>query len=488
MTPRWQTDFSERSGGGDAGRIRRIHFIGIGGSGMCGIAELLLDQGYQISGSDLTENEATRRLRELGASVAIGHAREHVEDSHVVVRSSAVPDDNVELLGARERRIPTLSRAEMLSELMRFRRGIAVAGAHGKTTTTSMIASIFSAAGLDPTFVIGGRLKRLGVHGRLGGDHIIVEADESDISFLHLQPLVAVVTNMDAEHMDAYQGNFKLLRQAFLDFLHNLPFYGLAVLCVDDSSLADMLADIARLTYTYGFGEQADYRIADYRQQDMRCAFTLSRPDAGDLRLSLQVPGRHNALNAAAAAVVADRYPEIDDRALCAGLENFHGVDRRLHFHGEFPVGDGAAMLFDDYGHHPTEIQVTVDALRGSWPNRRIVMVFQPHRFSRTRDLYDDFVRVLCDMDLLLMLEVYPATEEPIAGADSRSLCRSIRQLGKVDPVFIESADALEDMLGGMLRPGDIVLTQGAGDIGVLVTRLVAGFGVAPPSGPGSPP
>ena len=471
--------------GVDSERIRRIHFIGIGGSGMCGIAELLLDQGYEISGSDLVENDATRRLRELGARVMIGHAQRHVADSHVVVRSSAVPDDNVELCDARRRRIPTLSRAEMLSELMRFRRGIAVAGAHGKTTTTSMIASVFSAAGLNPTFVIGGRLKRLGVHGRLGGDHIIVEADESDISFLHLQPLVAVVTNLDAEHMDAYQGDLRLLRQAFLGFLHNLPFYGFAALCVDDSGLSDMLGDIARLTRTYGFSEQADYRISRYRQRGLRCAFTLSRPNAPELSLSLQVPGRHNALNAAAAAAVADRYPEIDDAALRAGLENFHGVERRIHFHGEFAVGDGSAMLFDDYGHHPTEIQATVETLRLSWPDRRIVMVFQPHRFTRTRDLYDDFVRVLCDLDLLLMLEVYPATEEPIAGADSRSLCRSIRRLGKVDPVFIERSGALQDMLGGMLRPGDIVLTQGAGDIGALVTKLATGLGVQPVAGRG---
>ncbi len=469
---------------GNMRRIRRVHFIGIGGSGMCGIAELLQDQGYEVSGSDLVANLATDHLRDLGVKVQIGHAPSHIDGSHVVVRSSAVPDDNVELVSARQQRIPVVARAEMLSELMRFRRGIAIAGSHGKTTTTSMIASIFSAAGLNPTYVIGGRLKRLGgahAQARLGGEHMIVEADESDISFLHLQPIIAVVTNMEAEHMEVYQGDFRRLRQAFLDFLHNLPFYGLAVLCADDANLTDMVDDVARAVATYGFGPQADYCVSDYHQRGMSCSFTLSRPNnAPSLRLRLRVPGRHNALNAAAAIAVASDYEEIDDAALSEGLESFQGVERRIHWHGEFTVGDGDAMLFDDYGHHPTEIRATVEALRCGWPGKRIAMVFQPHRFSRTRDLYDDFVNVLCDMDVLLMLDVYSAGEDPLPGADSHSLCRSIRQLGKVDPVFIDDSGTLKEVLMGMLRPGDIVLTQGAGDIGVLVTGLVADFNVRP--------
>ncbi len=454
-------------------RIGQIHFIGIGGAGMCGIAEVLLNQGYAISGSDARASAVTQRLERLGARVGIGHCRDHVIGADVVVCSTAIPDDNDELVYARENRIPIVPRAEMLAELMRYRHGIAVAGTHGKTTTTSLLASVLGEARLDPTFIIGGVLNSAGVNAALGESrYLVAEADESDASFLHLQPMVAIVTNIDADHMSTYGGDFSRLENTFVEFLHNLPFYGLAVLCIDDPVVERLLDQVARPLVTYGFSDKADYRISDLELDRMQSRFTVHRPDGlGELSLTLNIPGVHNVLNATAAVAVATD-EKVDDAAICAGLEKFQGVGRRFEVYGEYPVGDGSAMLVDDYGHHPTEVAATVAAVRQGWPERRLLMLYQPHRYSRTRDLYEDFVEVLSTVDELLLLEVYSAGEEAIPGVDSKSLCRSIRQRGAVEPIYVSGIEQAPDVLRDVVRAGDIVLTQGAGDVGVLARAL----------------
>ncbi|MGV6806632.1 MAG: UDP-N-acetylmuramate--L-alanine ligase [bacterium] len=453
-------------------RIRRIHFVGIGGSGMCGIAEVLFNQGYDISGSDIGENANTDRLIDLGAQVFFGHDPANIAGVDVVVQSSAVTEANPEIAAALESRIPVVRRAEMLAELMRFRHSIAVAGTHGKTTTTSLIASIFAAAGLDPTFVVGGRVNSAGTNAKLGQSrYLVAEADESDASFLHLQPMVAIVTNIEADHMETYGFDFSRLTKTFIEFLHNLPFYGLAVLCIDDPVIRELLPRVSRPVLTYGFAEDADFRIDNVQQDKRTSRFRLHRPDADPLNIQLCVPGVHNILNAAAAAAVATD-EKLNDSAIVRGLREFQGVGRRFEVHGDYPVNGGTAMLVDDYGHHPTEVAATIKAVREGWPEQRLVMVFQPHRYTRTRDLYDDFIQVLSGCDALILLEVYAAGEEPIPGADSRSLAMSIRQRGLVDPIYVEKIEGVGDVLKDVVQGGDIVMTQGAGSVGKLVKLL----------------
>lgn len=454
-------------------RIRRIHFIGIGGAGMSGIAEVLLNQGYEVSGSDLRESSVTARLRRMGATVFIGHSAENVAGANVVVISSAVCPTNAEIVGARELRIPVVRRAEMLAELMRYRHGIAVAGTHGKTTTTSLMASVLAAAGRDPTFVIGGLVNSAGSNAQLGASrYLLAEADESDASFLHLQPMVAVVTNIDVDHMETYEGDFSRLKRTFIDFLHNLPFYGLAVLCQDDPVVAEIVDEIGRPTLTYGLSEGCDYRAINVRKNKTQTHFEVLRPGRDEpLAIELNIPGVHNVLNATAVIAVATE-EGVDDEAIREGLKTFAGVGRRFQIYGNYPVADGEAMLVDDYGHHPTEVAATIQAIRDGWPERRLVMVYQPHRYTRTRDLYEDFVEVLSSVDALILLEVYSAGEDPIAGADGRHLSRSIRVRGKVEPIFVDSAAAVPDLVKDIVQPGDIVITQGAGNIGALAAEL----------------
>ena len=454
-------------------RIRNIHFVGIGGSGMCGIAEVLLNMGYAVSGSDLKASPVTERLESFGAQIFIGHSAENVANADVLVVSSAVNKANPEVASALDRRIPVVPRAEMLAELMRYRHGIAVAGTHGKTTTTSLLASVFAAGGLDPTFVIGGRLNAAGTNAQLGESRfLIAEADESDASFLHLQPMVSVVTNIDADHMSTYGGDFNILKKTFIEFLHNLPFYGLAVLCVDDPVVCEILPQVGRPTVTYGFSENADVRAINVRQQGMQTYFTVLRPEREALDVSVNMPGNHNVLNALATIAIATD-EGISDQAIITGLSEFQGVGRRFQVYGELEVDSGSVMLVDDYGHHPREVAAVIKAVRGGWPDRRLVMLYQPHRFSRTRDLYDDFVQVLGDANVLLLMEVYPAGEEPVPGADSRQLCHSIRQRGQLDPIYVERGTDLAPVLKPLLRGGDILLCQGAGDIGGVAPQLL---------------
>lgn len=453
-------------------RINRIHFVGIGGVGMGGIAEVLLNLGYAVQGSDLRESTVTRRLVRLGALVHIGHRAEHIADADVVVVTSAVADDNPELLAARAARKPVVQRAEMLAELMRFRHAIAVAGSHGKTTTTSLIASVLAEAGQDPTFVIGGRLKSADSNGRLGaGRYLVAEADESDASFIHLLPMVAVVTNIDNDHLGAYGGDLERLRQTFVQFLHNLPFYGLAVLCLDDPGVRSILPLLKRTTLTYGFSAEADVRVEDWVRDGLRSRFTVIRPGAAPLPVVLNLPGRHNVLNALAAVALAQDL-ELDDGACQRALAAFEGVDRRLQLQGEISLGGKRVLLVDDYGHHPTEIAATIEAVRQAWPARRLVVAFQPHRYTRTRDLLDDFAEVLSGADRLLITEVYAAGEAPIAGADGRAICRALRSRGQVEPVFVPAIEELGELLTGVVQPGDVVLTLGAGSIGSIATGL----------------
>ena len=455
-------------------RIKTIHFVGIGGAGMCGIAEVLLNQGYRISGSDIKSSAVTDRLDQLGATIFIGHTSSNVKDADVVVYSSAVNKENPELVAAKQNGKPIIPRAEMLAELMRYRHAVAIAGTHGKTTTTSLVASIFAQADLAPTFVIGGRLNSAGVNAALGESrYLVCEADESDVSFLHLQPMVAVVTNIDADHMGSYDGDFNKLKSYFIEFLHNLPFYGLAVLCIDDPVVREILPRVARPVITYGFSDDADYRVADWSQQKQHTRFVVHRPDGHDaLPISMSIPGRHNALNAAAAIAVATD-EGVDDESICSGLATFQGVGRRFDIQGEFEIaGGGKVMLLDDYGHHPSEVAATIAALRAGWSQARIVMIYQPHRYTQTKDLYEDFVTVLSEVDVLLMLDVYSAGEEAIPGADSRSLCRSIRMRGKIDPVFVKSEDSVRDVLKDIVKDGDVVITQGAGSVGALARAL----------------
>jgi UDP-N-acetylmuramate--alanine ligase len=456
-------------------RIKRIHFIGIGGAGMSGIAEVLLNQGYEISGSDLRESVVVGRLQAMGAKVFIGHHMSNVIGADVIVNSTAVDDSNPEIVSAREHRIPIVRRAEMLAELMRYRHGIAVAGTHGKTTTTSLVTAILAAAGLDPTFVIGGLVHSAGSNAKLGSSHYLVaEADESDASFLHLQPMVAVITNIDADHMDTYEGDFSRLKKTFVEFIHNLPFYGLLVVCGDDPVIQELMPDISRQVVTYGFGEHNDYRAINVSQDKTQTQFSVESSyfdNAEAIDIHLNMPGRHNVLNALAAiAIAVDEKVEVG--AIKKGLENFEGVGRRFQIYGEYPIADGSAMLVDDYGHHPREVDVTIQAVRDGWPERRIVMIYQPHRYSRTRDLYEDFVDVLSKVDVLILLDVYSAGEDVIPGADGRHLSRSIRNRGKVDPIFVEGVDGVPAIVQEMVKPNDIVITQGAGNVGGLAIEL----------------
>lgn len=453
-------------------RVKCIHFVGIGGAGMSGIAEVLLNEGYEISGSDLAENPVTERLKNKGATIYIGHQADNIKQASVVVVSTAIAQENPELIAAKELRIPVVRRAEMLAELMRFRHGIAVAGTHGKTTTTALVTQIYYEAGLDPTFVNGGLVKSAGTNARLGSSrYLIAEADESDASFLHLQPMVSIVTNIEADHMDTYGGDFETLKQTFIDFLHNLPFYGQAIMCIDDPIVRELIPRVSRQVITYGFSEDADVRIVNYQQSGQQGKFTVLRQGHADLDITLNIPGKHNALNASAAIAVATE-DDIADEAIIRALVSTQGTGRRFDHLGEFDTGNGHAMLVDDYGHHPSEVDVTIQAARSGWPEKRLVMIFQPHRYSRTRDLYDDFANVLEKVDVLIMLDVYSAGEKPIAGADSRSLCRTIRSRGKIDPIFVDASNKLPSALASLLEDNDLVLTQGAGDVGRVAKNL----------------
>lgn len=453
-------------------RVEHIHFVGIGGAGMGGIAEVLLYEGYRITGSDIGENQVVQRLRDKGAQITIGHAAENIAGASVVVVSTAIDQQNPEILAANELRIPIVRRAEMLAELMRYRHGVAIAGTHGKTTTTSLIASIYGEAERDPTFVIGGLLNSAGTNAKLGASrYLIAEADESDASFLHLQPMVSVVTNIEADHMDTYQGDFEVLKNTFIEFLHNLPFYGVAVLCIDDPVVESLLPRVGRHYVTYGFSDVADVRISDFVQTASACQFNVHRKDKAPLAITLNLPGQHNALNAAAAIAVASE-DNIADDAILAALEKFAGIGRRFEHYGEFETGKGKVMLVDDYGHHPSEVLATIKAAKAGWPERRLVMAYQPHRYTRTRDLYEDFANVLTQVDQLILLDVYAAGEQPIPGADSRALCRTIRQRSDKEPIYVATVQELPAVLAEILQDGDLVLTQGAGNIGSAVKEL----------------
>jgi UDP-N-acetylmuramate--alanine ligase len=457
-------------------RIHIIHFVGIGGSGMGGVAEVLLNLGYEVQGSDLKSNPVTERLARLGAKIFLGHAAENLGKADVVVVSSAVDAANPELAAALASRIPVVPRAEMLGELMRFRYSIAVAGTHGKTTTTSLVASILAEGGLDPTFVIGGRLKSADSNARLGaGRYLVAEADESDASFMHLQPMIAIVTNIDNDHLATHDGDFSRLKQSFVEFLHNLPFYGLAVLCADDEHVRGILGQIARPYVTYGLNPGADVRAIDVRSDGLRSHYLAVRPEAPPLPITINLPGRHNVLNSLAAVAVAAEIG-VGDAAIQRALASFQGIDRRLQQLGEIHWQGGSALIVDDYGHHPTEVAATLDAARQGWPDRRVVLVFQPHRYTRTRDLLDDFGRVLASADVLLVTEVYAAGEAPIGGADGRAICRAVRSRGLVEPVFIEHVEELGQALRAVLKDGDLVLTMGAGNIGAVANELKSQF------------
>jgi UDP-N-acetylmuramate--alanine ligase len=452
-------------------RINRIHFVGIGGVGMGGIAEVLINLGYQVQGSDIRDGRVTRRLESLGASIAIGHAAENVGDADVIVVSSAISKKNPEIEAARQRRLPIVQRAEMLAELMRFRYAIAVAGTHGKTTTTSLIAAVLAEGGEDPTFVVGGLLNSAGTNARLGtGRYLVAEADESDASFMHLQPMLAVVTNIDADHLETYGGKFSRLRQSFIEFIHNLPFYGLAVLCLDDRGVADVLDEIARPVTTYGLSADADVRAENVRQQGAICSFTALRPDRKPLAITLNLPGVHNVRNALAAISVAHEL-DIADDAVARALREFAGIDRRFQVQ-EIQLGGCRVLMIDDYGHHPTEVSAVLESIRSGWPDRRLVLAYQPHRYTRTRDLFDQFAEVLSTVDALLLCPVYPAGEEPIAGADSRALAGAIRSRGELEPILLRKLGDLPGMLAKIVADDDILALLGAGDIGTLATDL----------------
>jgi len=457
----------------------RVHFVGIGGTGMSGIAEVMLTLGYEVSGSDVADNAATRRLARLGARIVRGHSAANVLGTDCVVVSSAIREDNPELMEARAQRIPIMPRAAMLAELMRFRRGIAVAGTHGKTTTTSLTAAVLSEGGMDPTFVIGGQLLAAGANAKLGGGQwLVAEADESDGSFLRLNPLIAVVTNIDADHLENYGGDFARLRAAFSEFLQRLPFYGLAVLCIDDPEVAAMAAAMPRHVMTYGTAENADVRADDIVQEGPRMRFTLCLPEGVRLPVSLALPGRHNVLNALAAAAVGWQLGLAPEK-IAAALEKFAGIGRRFNDLGEVATPGGARVrIVDDYGHHPRELAAVFAAARGGWPDKRLVVAFQPHRYTRTRDQFDAFAAVLSEVDALVLSEVYPAGEAPIPGADSRALARAIRARGRSEPVVVGSAAELPKVLPDVLRDGDLLLMMGAGDIGYIAHQIAAeGFG-----------
>ncbi|SHE20046.1 UDP-N-acetylmuramate--L-alanine ligase [methanotrophic endosymbiont of Bathymodiolus puteoserpentis (Logatchev)] len=453
--------------------MRKVHFVGVGGTGMSGIAEVLSNLGYEVSGSDIKESSVTQHLSAAGVTVFIGHDTKNVADVDVLVTSTAVDKKNVEVKYAYENRIPVIPRAEMLAELMRFRFGIAVAGTHGKTTTTSLVASILAEADLDPTFVIGGRLNSAGTNAQLGeGQYLVAEADESDASFLHLQPIIGVITNIDQDHMETYEGSFKRLKETFIEFLYHIPFYGLAVLCIDDEGVREILPQLSKPVRTYGVCADADAYIFDVKQQGMCTTFTVKRWDEHkDLTVTLNMPGWHNMLNAVAAITVATEL-NVNDSAIIESLGSFKGVGRRFELKGEVALAEGAVTLVDDYGHHPREVSATLEALRQAWPGRRSVVVFQPHRYSRTRDLFEDFVNTLSSADVLILLEVYAAGEESITGADGRALTRAIRIRGQVDPVFVEKIEDLASILVGIIQPNDVLLTMGAGNVGHIATEL----------------
>lgn len=464
------------------GRIRHIYFIGIGGAGMSGIAEVMLNMGYQVSGSDLQLSKVTERLTKAGATVYQGHNAHQVEQAHVIVTSTAVSKDNPEVLRARELRIPIIPRAEMLAELMRFQFGIAIAGTHGKTTTTSLVASVLAEGGLDPTFVIGGKLNSAGTNARLGGSkYLVAEADESDASFLHLQPMISVVTNIEADHMDTYGGDFEKLKSTFNEFLHQLPFYGLAVLCIDDPVVAELVQEISKPVKTYGLeNKEADVRAFDIEQQFNRTSFKVSCKNTDGqhdewLQITLNMPGLHNVQNALAAIAIADELG-VEKQKIAQALEKFAGIGRRFQMYGELDINNHKAMLIDDYGHHPTEVNATIGAIRKGWPDKRLVVLFQPHRYSRTRDLFEDFVHALSKVDQLILLEVYSAGEDTITGADSRALSRSIRNRGKVDPIFVEDHNEINSVLQATIQDGDILLTLGAGNVGAIGAGIYERF------------
>ncbi len=453
-------------------RVRNIHFVGIGGAGMSGIAEVLLNLGYQVTGSDLHDNANTQRLVELGARVQLGHQAANVEQAEVVVVSTAVQRSNVEIEAARSHKVPVISRAEMLAELMRFRYGIAIAGTHGKTTTTSLTASLLAEAGLDPTFVIGGRLNSVGSNAQLGkSTYLVAEADESDGSFLYLQPMIAVITNIDRDHMETYGGNYQRLQSTFVEFLHHVPFYGLAVVCLDDPGVRAILPQISKPVKTYGLSADADVMALNPVQHGLTTRFSVVRADRDPLHVRLNLPGRHNLLNALAAITVASEL-DIDDTAMLTALADFKGIGRRFQINAELPFKHDRVTFVDDYAHHPREIAATLESARHAWPNRRLVMAFQPHRYTRTRDLFDDFVSTLSQADVLVLLDVYAAGEPFLDGADGRSLSRAIRVRGQIDPVFVEKTSELIEVLPGILKPGDVLLTLGAGNIGAVAGEL----------------
>lgn len=451
-------------------KVKRLHFVGIGGSGMSGIAEVLLNLGFQVSGSDLGESPVTQRLKQLGATVYLGHAERHLTAADVVVVSTAVSQDNPEVLAARARRIPVVPRAIMLAELMRLRQGIAVAGTHGKTTTTSLAASVLAKGGYDPTFVIGGKLNSSDTNARLGtGEFIVAEADESDASFLYLQPILAVITNIDADHMETYGHDFGRLKQAFVDFVEHLPFYGMAMLCVDDANVREIMPRITKPVCTYGLSADAQIRAVNVRHQGGQMRFTAQCRQNGtprDLDITLNLAGMHNVLNALAAIAIALEVG-VADAAIVAALTEFQGVGRRFQRYGEIVLPDGGSFtLIDDYGHHPVEMAATLAAVRGAFPGKRLVLAFQPHRYTRTRDLFEDFVKVLCSVDALLLTEVYAAGEAPIVAADGRELMHALRVAGQNEAVFVEQIEDMPQAIMQMARAGDVVITMGAGSIG----------------------
>lgn len=453
--------------------VKHIYFVGIGGAGMSGIAQVLINQGYLVSGSDLSESAVTEQLSAQGARIHYGHATENIRGADVVVISSAVGDDNPEVIAAREAKIPVIPRAEMLGELMRFSKGIAVAGTHGKTTTTSLVASVMASGDMDPTFIIGGRLLSANANARLGkGEYLVAEADESDASFLHLQPLIAVVTNIDADHLETYQGDFSVLKDTFIQFLHNIPFYGLAILCIDDPVVREILPSISRPVVTYGFSEDADIQASAFRQQGIRSVFTVKQKSTGnEVEVMLNMPGKHNVLNALAAISIAWNLG-ISNKKIISGLNDFQGIGRRFQINDGVSFKGGEVVLVDDYAHHPRELQAALSAINAAWPDKRKLVAFQPHRYSRTRDLMEDFGQVLSSVDNLLVMEVYAAGETPDSSADGRALCRAIRARGSAIPIFVEDRDQLFEVLANTLQAGDVLVTLGAGDIGRIAQQL----------------
>jgi UDP-N-acetylmuramate--alanine ligase len=457
--------------------IKKIHLVGIGGVGMGGIAEVLHNLGFTVTGSDIGKNEITHRLVQLGVRISFSHIATNVADCDVLVASSAIEENNIELLIAKKRRIPIVPRAEMLAELMRFKHGIAIAGTHGKTTTTSLVASLFAAAGEDPTYVIGGKLNSVGLNAKLGlGKYFIAEADESDASFLHLTPIMSVITNIDNDHLSFYNNDFQQLKNAFIEFINRLPFWGLCVLCNDDAALKTIMPKITRPIITYGFSENSDIRAINWHQDQFTSKFEVKFYGQSDvLPITIHMPGKHNVLNALAAIAVA-KEAGINNTAICSGLANFSGIGRRFEVIGEFKLAESSILLVDDYGHHPEEIKAVINAVRSGWNQKRIVMIFQPHKYSRTRDLFEDFSAVLSQVDVLIMLKEYPAREEPIIGADSRSLCNNIRKRNKVEPIFVADENTLFDVVQNIVQPGDLIITQGAGDVTTVSQALAQKF------------